>query len=64
MQAYIQEFEDCFERSGFNADKFRTCKCFMFYFFADDLDEAKEALSKLKYFVTNSEMLHPLLPDE
>lgn len=29
-----------------------------------DLDEAKEALSKMKYYVTNSEMLHPLTPDE
>ena len=29
-----------------------------------DLDGAKEVLSKMKYYVTNSEMLHPLLPDE
>ena len=29
-----------------------------------DLDGAKEALSKLKYYVTNSEMLHPLLPEQ
>ena len=29
-----------------------------------DLDGAKEALSKMKYYVTNSEMLHPLLPDD
>ena len=37
---------------------------FLFHFLVDDLDGAKEALSKMKYYVTNSEMLHPLLPDE
>ena len=49
-----------------------VCRCvlrsgyvfFLFTAFTDDLDGAKDALSKMKYFVTNCETLHPLLPDE
>ena len=37
---------------------------FLFHIILGDLDGAKEALSKMKYYVTNSEMLRPLLPDE
>ena len=48
--------------------KFGNLKCqiflFLYHVTAGDLDGAKEALSKMKYYVTNSEMLRPLLPDE
>ena len=48
--------------------EFGNLKCqiflFLYHVTAGDLDGAKEALSKMKYYVTNSEMLHPLLPDE
>jgi hypothetical protein len=37
---------------------------FLYHVTTGDLGGAKEALSKMKYYVTNSEMLHPLLPDE
>ena len=46
------------------SDSLSVVCLFLYRLTLDDLDGAKEALSKMKYYVTNSEMLHPLLPDE